>query len=223
MNTFSSLSWQHFLDHWEIEVQFPPEQTTRLYGFQAHLEEVLIYTWWERERGEREGAKAAKTHKSRFTSSRLDVTWQSSILVNKWWVPGTETQKRSKTLINYLYLFNETTLIYVSRSGRTQADLSSAFNVVGISLITRGMGSRFSLHSKAHCAPDSFIMTTVRTLYSRPGGKTINAGQNPWKLHVSQQTWRKIIRQMQLVRHLSEDHTSKAGFCLWADTKHQQW
>lgn len=57
------------------------------------------------------------------TSNELDVIWQNSILVNKLWEPETGTRSRSKTLINYLYLLNEMTLILVSRSSRKQADL----------------------------------------------------------------------------------------------------
>lgn len=53
----------------------------------------------------------------------LDVIWQNSILVNKWWGQGTGTRSRGGTQINYLYLRNETTLILVSRSNRKQADL----------------------------------------------------------------------------------------------------
>lgn len=86
-------------------------------------------------------AKTEKKKKRRFTSSGRDVIWRSSILVNKWLGQGTETEARAKTLINYLYLLNETALILVSRSGRKQADSSSAFNAVGISVITRGMES----------------------------------------------------------------------------------
>ena len=111
---------------------------------------MLIHTWWE----EWEEAKGAKTDRGRFTSSGLDVIWQSSILVNKWWGQGLETEKRSKTLINYFYLLNETTLILVSRSGRKRADLSSAFNIVGISLITRSTESWFSLHRKPIVHPN---------------------------------------------------------------------
>lgn len=107
-----------------------------------------------REREEGEQAKAAKTDKRRFTCGELDVIWQSSIFVNKWWGQGTETGSRSKTLINYLYLLNETTLILVSRSGRKRADLLSSFNIVGISLITRGMESWFSLHRKPIVHPN---------------------------------------------------------------------
>lgn len=140
---------------------------------------MLIHTWWEKW----DEAKVAKTDRRRFTSSGLDVIWQSSILVNKWRGQGTETGKRSKTLINYLYLLNETTLILVSRSGTKRADLSSAFNVVGISQIRAAQ--------KAHCALESFITAAVRTLYSRPGGKTGADGQRPWKLQMSQQAWRK--------------------------------
>lgn len=44
---------------------------------------MLMHNESEREREESEGAKVAKTDNERFTSSRLNVIWQSSILVNK--------------------------------------------------------------------------------------------------------------------------------------------
>lgn len=133
-----------------------------------------MHTWWER--WEWEWAKVAKTDKGRFTSSGLDVIWQSSILVNNWWGQGTETKTRSKTLINYFYLLNETTLILVSRSGRTWADLLAAFNIVGISLITQCMGSWFSHHRKPIVHPDH-SSAAVRTSYSRCSGKTKPEGR----------------------------------------------
>lgn len=135
---------------------------------------MLIHTWWGRWEWER--AKVAKTDKRRFTSSGLNVIWQSSILVNKWWGQGTETKTRSKTLINYFYLLNETTLISVSRSGRTWADLWAAFNIVGISLITKGTGSWFSRHRKPIVRPDH-SSAAARTLHSRSSGKAKPEGR----------------------------------------------
>lgn len=91
---------------------------------------------------------------------------------------GAETQKRVKTLINYLYLFNETTLILLSRSGRKRADLSSAFNVVGISLITSGVESCCHLTETPLCS--RFIYHRRYSLQAaasqRPAGKS-EAGQ----------------------------------------------
>lgn len=77
---------------------------------------ILMHAWWKRE--EWEEAKVAKTDKRRFTSSGLDVIWQSSILVNKWREDMIQRLGGEVKVINYLYLLNETTLILVSRSGR---------------------------------------------------------------------------------------------------------
>lgn len=146
----------------------------------SRLSKQLHYLWWKRlylpdggGEGESERAKVAKSDRKRFTSHGLNVIWQSSILVNKWWGQGTEPQKRSKTLINYLYLHNETTLILVSRSGRKQDDLSGALDIVRISLITTGRESWFSLHRKLIVHPDH--LSQPRPPFSSQGlvGKVI--------------------------------------------------
>ena len=146
---------------------------------------VLILICFNR-RGGLDRAKVAKADRRKFTSSGVDVIWQSSILVNKWWGQGTETETRSKTLINYLYLHNETTLILVSRSGRKQDDLFCAFNTVGISLITRGMENWFSLHRKPIVHLDHLSQPWPRRWWESGAG-----WQCPWKLHVSQRALRR--------------------------------
>lgn len=82
-------------------------------------------------------------------------------------------------LINYLYLHNETTLILVSRSGRKQADLSCAFNVVGISLITKDMERRFSLHRKPIVHPDHLSQPRLGHCSQDLVGKVVLVGSVP--------------------------------------------
>lgn len=72
--------------------------------------------------------------------------------------------ERIKTLVNFLYLYNETALILVSRSGREQADLSCSFNAVGISLIIGRIRSWVWLHRKLIVRPESFITATFKKL-----------------------------------------------------------
>lgn len=70
------------------------------------------------------------------TAPRLSYEVQYQLMNDK---------KKGKSLINYLYLFNELTLIRVPRSGQAHYDLSAHSNSVGISLINRETEQPFYL------------------------------------------------------------------------------
>lgn len=59
-------------------------------------------------------------------NKKIHIVWAKSNGKTQYWLINDGDKRwarsRSKTLINYLYLPNETTLILVSRSDRKQAD-----------------------------------------------------------------------------------------------------
>lgn len=149
------INYEHFsLFIWIIKLLF-----TGVYS----LESASLHHWFLKVRFiEAGGTKGC-------TSNELDVVWQNSILVNKLWEPETGTRSGSKTLINYLYLLNEMTLILVSRSCRKQADLR-----FGNKSNYHGFVKMILTSQKAHCTPESFITAVAHM--SRPGGKTSREG-----------------------------------------------
>lgn len=76
-------------------------------------------------------------------------------------------QWQKTSLINYLYLLNEPTLIRVPRSSRERGDLSSLSNGVGIRLINGGTERWFLLHKKAIVCPNH--LSTARQAEDRDG------------------------------------------------------
>lgn len=112
-------------------------------------------------------AKATMPDRRRFTSRGLDVIRQSSILVNKWWGQCTGAERRSKTLINYPYLRDETTFILVSRSGGKWAYLFYTFDPVGGGLFSRGTERWLTTHRKPIVPPQPFITALYAALHTR--------------------------------------------------------